>query len=189
LIVVASGSQDSSLAPLSAAIDEGTDVASFFRRPVLVSGNQVDRKDVLSDLRDAQLFHFAGHAVADANRVGLLLGPNAILSARDLVMRQPRNLSLAVLSACDTASGEEGKFTDINSLARTFVAEGVPQVVASRWRVDSTVTRQLMLIFYSNLMSGKTPAESLRAAGLAIRKFPNYQHPFYWASFSVFGSS
>jgi CHAT domain-containing protein len=61
--------------------------------------------------------------------------------------------------------------------------------VASRWGVDSNVTRQLMRVFYANLTSGKPPAESLRAARAAIRNTPSYQHPYYWASFAVFGSS
>jgi CHAT domain-containing protein/tetratricopeptide (TPR) repeat protein len=189
LIVAAWGAANPSLPALAEASNESDDVASFFQGPVLVSGRQVDRKEVLRDLQDARIFHYAGHAVADANRVGLLLAPNAILSARDLMNWRPRNLRLAVLSACDTARGEEGKFTDISSLVRALVADGVPQVVASRWRVDSGVTRQLMRTFYSNLMSGKTTTASLQAASLSIRSHPNYQHPFYWASFSVFGTS
>jgi len=51
------------------------------------------------------------------------------------------------------------------------------------------MTRQLMHVFYSNLMTGKTPAESLRAASAAIRSIPAYHHPYYWASFAVFGTS
>ena len=78
---------------------------------------------------------------------------------------------------------------DLNSVARTLVAAGVPDVVASRWRVDSTITRQLMRVFYSNLISGQSPAESLRAASSAARNIPSYHHPYYWASFAVFGTS
>jgi len=188
LIVAAWGPANSSMPVLTEASNESNDVASFFQRPILVSGSQVDRREVLRDLQDAEVFHYAGHGVADVNRVGLLLGPNTLLSAHDLMNWHPRDLRLVVLSACDTASGETGKFTDISSLVRTLVADGVPQVVASRWRVDSGGTRELMRAFYSNLMSGKTPAASLHAATLAIRSRPNYQHPFYWASFSVFGS-
>ena len=93
------------------------------------------------------------------------LGPDSLLSAHDIATLRLRNLKLAVLSACDTANGDEGTSADLNSVARTLVAAGVPDVVASRWRVDSTITRQLMHVFYSNLISGKSPAEALRAAG------------------------
>jgi CHAT domain-containing protein len=189
LVVVASGGSDSSLALLPGAELEGTEVASFFRKAVLISGREVTRGEVLAQLRDAQLLHFAGHAFAGFNRVGLVLGPSSLLSSHDIATLRLRNLRLAVLSACDTANGDEGTSADVNSIARTLIAAGVPDVVASRWRVDSTITRQLMRLFYSNLISGKSPAESLRAASAAVRRTPSYHHPYYWASFAVFGTS
>jgi CHAT domain-containing protein len=155
----------------------------------LIHGHEVTRAEVLTQLRDARLLHFAGHAATGFNRVGLVLGPASLLSSHDIAALGLHNLKLAVLSACETANGDEGTSADGNSLARTLVAEGVPNVVASGWRVDSNVTRQLMRVFYANLTSGKTPAESLRAARAAIRSIPSYQHPYYWASFAVFGTS
>lgn len=189
LVVVPSGTPDSSLPVLSDATEEGKEVASHFTDANLISGRDVTRAEILSDLRKAQLFHFAGHALAGVSRVGLVLGTKGLLSSRDIVTLQPLNLRLAVLSACDTAKGSEGAPTDVNSLARTLVASGVPDVVASRWSVDSSITRMLMRAFYSTLMSGKKPAESLRAASIAVRNIPGYQHPYYWASFAVFSDS
>jgi CHAT domain-containing protein len=187
LIVIAAGSQDPSLIPLPEANEEGNDVAAYFRDAHVLSGLRSNRADVLRSLRDASVFHFAGHALAGVDGVGLVLGSGAILTSGDLVKLRPRNLKLAVLSACETAGGEDGSFADLNSIARTLAVAGVPQTVASRWKVDSTVTRQLMKAFYSNLMSGKTAAESLNAATLAVRTVPGYEHPYYWGSFAVFG--
>ncbi len=189
LVVVASGAANSSLPVLPGADQEGSEVASLFHNAVLIHGHEVTRAEVLAQLRDARLLHFAGHAYAGFNRVGLVLGPASLLSSHDIAALGLHNLKLAVLSACDTANGDEGTSADGNSLARTLVAAGVPNVIASRWRVDSNVTRQLMRVFYENLTSGKTPAESLRAARAAIRSIPTYQHPYYWASFAVFGTS
>jgi CHAT domain-containing protein len=174
---------------LPAADQEGTEVASLFRNAVLISGREVTRAEVLAQLHHARVLHFAGHAFAGFNRVGLVLGPASLLSSHDIAALRLQNLRLAVLSACDTANGDEGTSADGNSIARTLVAAGVPNVVASRWRVDSTVTRQLMRVFYSNLLSGESPAQSLRAASTAVRNIPGYQHPYYWASFAVFGVS
>jgi CHAT domain-containing protein len=119
----------------------------------------------------------------------LVMGPESLLSAHDIAALRLRNLRLAVLSACDTANGDEGTPADLNSVARTLVAAGVPNVVASRWRVDSATTRQLMRAFYASLVSGKSPAAALRAAGDTVRSMPRYRHPYYWASFAVFGRS
>jgi CHAT domain-containing protein/tetratricopeptide (TPR) repeat protein len=187
LVVVASA--DSSLAALPGADQEGTEVAGLFRKAVLISGRGITRGEVLAQLRDAQLFHFAGHAFAGADRSGLVMGPESLLSAHDIAALPLRNLRLAVLSACDTANGDEGTPSDLNSVARTLVAAGVPNVVASRWRVDSATTRQLMRDFYSSLVSGKSPAAALRAAEDTVRNVPRYRHPYYWASFAVFGTS
>ena len=187
LVVVASA--DPSLAALPGADQEGTEVAGVFRKAVLISGRKVTRGEVLAQLRDAQLFHFAGHAFAGSDRAGLVMGPESLLSAHDIAALRLRNLKLAVLSACDTANGDEGTPADLNSVARTLVAAGVPNVVASRWRVDSATTRELMRAFYANLVSGKSPAAALRAAGDTVRSMPGYRHPYYWASFAVFGTS
>ena len=188
LIVVASGAQDMSLIPLPEAADEGNDVAINFRGAKVILGAQLTRADVLQNLRDVRLFHFVGHAVARVDHVGLIIGPDVVVNSDDLVKLHPRNLQLAVLSACDTANGDAGSFADVNSIARTLATAGVAQTVASRWEVDSTVTRQLMRTFYSNLMAGKTPADSLRAATALVRTLPGYQHPYYWGSFAVFGN-
>jgi len=133
----------------------------------------------MEQLRGVQVFHFAGHALAGVNRAGLVLGPGEVLSARDLVALHSRNLELAVLSARETANGDSGTFADVNSLARTLAATGVAHILASRWRVDSTVTRQLMHEFYSNLSSGKSPANSLRAASIPVRGKPSKPIPLW----------
>ena len=189
LIVVASPTQDSSMPPLPEALQEGTDVASHFDDASLLTGTRSNRADVLRSLQDARVFHFVGHAIAGVDQVGLVLGPDSVLNWRDLVSLHPKRLQLAVLSACDTASGDDGTFADLNSVARTLAVLGVPQTVASRWSVDSTVTRQWMTVFYSSLMSNKTPAAALVAARDSVRNSPGHRHPYYWGAFAVFGNS
>jgi CHAT domain-containing protein len=95
-------------------------------------------------------------------------------------------LHLVVLSACSSAKGTRGGFSDAEGLARSLVARGVGQVVASRWPVDSGSTTILMKSFYRHLMERKTVADSMRAAQQELRG--GFPHPFYWAAFSVFGN-
>jgi CHAT domain-containing protein/tetratricopeptide (TPR) repeat protein len=189
LIVVAASGADSSMPVLPEAADEAKDVASRFEGATVISAQKATRAEILRALRSARLFHFAGHAVSSPAQSGLVLGADALLSSKDLMSLPLGNLKLAVLSACETANGDEGSFADENSLTRTLAAAGVAQIVASRWRVDSAVTRQLMREFYSDLLSGKSTANSLRAASFAVRSSPEHRHPYYWASFGVFGSS
>jgi CHAT domain-containing protein/tetratricopeptide (TPR) repeat protein len=189
LIVVSSGSNDRSSPPLPGANEEGSDVASYFVDPTIISGSSLAREVVFKRLRTAQLFHFVGHAIADSTGTSLVLGGHSYMGSNDLATLHLPGLGLAVLSACDSASGDEGTPADINSLARTFLAIGATHVVASRWQVDSEVTRQLMKNFYAELMRGKGPAAALRIAENGVRSTSHHGHPFYWASFDVFGAS
>ncbi len=187
LIVIAAGPGSATQFSLPEADEEGSDIASYFAHPVRMSGQEMTPDGVLRALHDVRLFHFAGHAVDEVVRSGLVLRPNLVLTSDAIEKNRPRHLRLAVLAACDTANGEAGMSTDLNSVTRTLLANGVPTVVASRWRVDSAATRQLMRVFYSHLMAGENVASSLRASSIVVRQKPGFGHPYYWASFATFG--
>lgn len=189
LIIASPGGYSSSSPTLPGVNQEAADVASHFNHPIFFSGQEILRRDILERLRTAEVFHFAGHGLVSGNRVGLVLGADSILSARDVADLQLRNLKLAVLSSCASANGNQGTGSDIDSVARTLLTSGVPQVVASRWSVDSEVTRQWMSLFYSKLMAGKSPEEAVQTASAGIRADPKLRHPYYWASFATFGNS
>jgi CHAT domain-containing protein len=78
---------------------------------------------------------------------------------------------------------------DPENLARAFLQAGVPQVVASRWNVDSASTVKFMDSFYGALLSGKPVTQSVKEAGSLVRSLPGKNRPYYWAAFSAFGQS
>ena len=69
-----------------------------------------------------------------------------------------------------------------------FVA-GSPSTVFSRWEVNSPGTTQFMAEFYSKLRSRQPISKTiaLQQSALALRRSTDYQHPFYWAAFSLIG--
>ena len=91
-----------------------------------------------------------------------------------------------VLSACATAVDDSG-LVDPQNLVHAFLRAGVPQVIASGWNVDSRSTAALMQLFYKTLAEGRSAPEALQVATGAIRSQPRTWHPYYWASFSVYG--
>jgi CHAT domain-containing protein/tetratricopeptide (TPR) repeat protein len=187
-VVFASVQSPSSGFPsLAETEEEAEEVSALFHHAKFLSGGKDPRELLIRTLPEAKLFHFAGHAIANVRTAGLLLGGNFRLEASDLERIDIHRMQLAVLSGCDTASGSSGGYSAVNSLTRTLMAGGARQVVASRWQVDSLATRALMREFYANLLSGKTPGESLRSAKGVIRQTPGYDHPYYWGSFAVFG--
>jgi CHAT domain-containing protein len=146
-------------------------------------------------LPKAEVFHFAGHAVSGADRIGLVLagGPGAngqsFLDASQLQKISLMNTKLAVFSACSTEKTADGSFDDSQSLVHSFLRAGVHRVVASRWDVDSAATETLMNEFYDRLLSGTPTAQALRLSELQIQKSKDHSHPYYWAPFSLFGKS
>jgi CHAT domain-containing protein len=94
---------------------------------------------------------------------------------------------MAVFSACATEKTLEGNFAEPDSLVMTFIHAGVPEVVATRWNVDSASTETFMAKFYGFLVSGLSVAQALRATDIEVRQNSAHTHPFYWSAFNVFG--
>ena len=65
---------------------------------------------------------------------------------------------------------------------------GAPSVVSSLWPVDDSATRALFEAFYAHIANGHAPANALRHATALIREQASWQHPFYWAPFTLIGN-
>ena len=73
-------------------------------------------------------------------------------------------------------------------LTRGFMYAGASRVVASLWQVDDAATAQLMGTFYKAMLKdGLRPAAALRQAQMELRKQKRWQHPYYWAAFTLQG--
>jgi CHAT domain-containing protein len=167
---------------------EAEDITRNFETARLLKGGQATLSRVSQELRKAEVFHFAGHAVASAGESGLVLS-DRVLSADLLENSAMQGLRLVVLSGCDTRRGSSGRNDDYDSLVRMFVRKGVPDVIASRWKVDSSATALFMEKFYSILISGRSVPESLREAQISLRDRPETSHPYYWGAFTAFAAN
>ena len=159
-----------------------------------IIGEQATEATIKTRLENASLLHLATHGILqksdhDLNSWLALANvvPNGIQDNKltiSEIFSSTLNAQLAVLSACNTNSGQisgEG----VIGLARAFLKAGVPTVVASSWKVPDEQTRILMEEFYDQLLAGETYANALRAAQLKVRA--QHPNPFYWAAFTVIG--
>ena len=95
-------------------------------------------------------------------------------------------IELLVLSACETAAGDRRAALGMAGVA---VRSGVRSTVASLWSVQDNSTAVLMTRFYQELLQTQAnKAEALRRAQLKLLNQPEYQHPYYWASFVLIGN-
>ncbi|MDB9373357.1 CHAT domain-containing protein [Nodularia sphaerocarpa] len=101
--------------------------------------------------------------------------------------QQSQVIELLVLSACQTASGDNRAALGIAGVA---IQSGARSTLASVWSVNDDATADLMVNFYQNLAKNNTKAESLRLAQLALLdgEDSTYKHPYYWAPFILVGN-
>jgi CHAT domain-containing protein len=168
---------------------EAKGIASRFRYRRLLMGPDINSEDIAHEFGKIDVFHFSGHATASTNRPGLILGTSSVLEISSFKGSGFLNPRLVVLSACSTANGATGAFEDQDSLARLLFGSGVPEVVASRWMVDSHATAEIMNDFYTRLFSGQSVSGSLQSAVRNLKTQKEYSHPFYWAGFAAFGKN
>jgi CHAT domain-containing protein len=176
------------------AVAEATSVAERFHSSILLISSDASALRVESELAKTDIFHFAGHATAGTRGIGLVMArksdgqhENEILSADGLTPEKLKHLQLAVLSACATEMGSESDANDSESLVRVLVRAGVPDVLATRWNLDSHAASKFTTDFYDALLAGKTPARALREATTRLRAVPETAHPYYWAGLNIFG--
>jgi CHAT domain-containing protein len=113
---------------------------------------------------------------ADANE------DDGILTALEISSAQLQNTQLAVLSACETGTGEFRGSEGIFGLQRAFKLAGVNYIMASLWQVPDKETAEFMNTFYEQWLSGMTIRQSFLSTQKKMRK--KYA-PYYWAGFTL----
>jgi CHAT domain-containing protein len=69
------------------------------------------------------------------------------------------------------------------------VRSGASATMASLWPVSDDATAQFMAAFYGAWQGGRiSKADALRQAQSQLLASSAYQHPFYWAAFSLLGN-
>ncbi len=136
--------------------------------------------------------HLAAHGIFDIENPlnsALLLARDkdndGMLKAGDLY-NLLLNADLVTLSACETALGKVSTGDDVVGFTRGFLYAGARSLISSLWQVDDLATRDLMVGFYTNLIT-LSKDKALRQAQLKVKQ--QYPHPFYWAAFLLTGSA
>ncbi len=96
---------------------------------------------------------------------------------------------LAVLTACETGTGQLNQGEGIMSLAHSFMYAGCPSVVMSLWKIDEKSSADIIATFYKYLAEGKAKSEALRQAKIEhIKESGNNAHPYFWAGMTLVGN-
>ncbi len=149
-------------------------------------------------LADYSTVHFATHGLFDPRfprQSGIVLSLfDAAGRQQDGFLRLSEIYSLdlpvdlVVLSACQTALGEEVLGEGLVGLTRGFQHAGASRVLVSLWSVNDRATAELMAQFYQAYENeGMPAAAALRQAQLAMARHPRWGAPYHWAAFVLHG--
>lgn len=187
------------LAPLPGARREAEALAKLYPGARLFVDRQATLEAFNRNAPQAQMIHFAGHAVAHEESPldsMLLFAPTGsedpgFLKARDIERLRLDRTRLVVLPACSSDRGAAATPAEgFTTLAWAFLEAGAPAVVAALWSLDDETTAPLMVSFHRHLRAGQAPESALRTAQLErLQGGPSArQRPSTWAWLEVIGA-
>ncbi|MEM6343859.1 MAG: CHAT domain-containing tetratricopeptide repeat protein [Bacteroidota bacterium] len=165
-----------------------------------LKGTKANPESFLALWNQYQFIHLATHALSNEafpDEAGIAFAHkekgSTMLRIKDLPDK-PWYAKMMVLSACQTATGQQVTGEGIISLARVFALKGVQSVVATQWNIGDEQTPKLIEKFYQNLQAGMPRDIALQKAQLSVIEGGDditYAdgHPKYWAAFSLYGDS
>ena len=100
--------------------------------------------------------------------------------------RRDKALELLILSACETASGDDRAAL---GLAGVALKSGARSALATLWYINDQASGELVVNFHRGVQSGKlSKAHALQEAQRTLAADPRYAHPAYWAPFLLIGN-
>jgi len=188
---------------------EVNEIKKYFKKPLIFIGKSATEDNFSKTSPFFQIIHIATHGYLNENSPmysGLAFSFNDQTNDIDLcnayeIFNLNLNCDLVVLSACETALGQnigtiggEG----VEGLTRAFLYAGAKSLVVSLWQAADEPTSMLMSEFYKNYIEkAMDKADALREAKLFLmkqsKKIGNnilpYSSPFFWAPFILIGAS
>ncbi len=153
------------------------------------------------NLMDKKVIAFATHGLLSRelenhDEPGLVLTPPEFGTIEDdgvLTASEIAELKLdsdwIILSACNTAAGNEPNAERLSGLANSFFYAGTRAILVSHWPVISSSTTTLTTTIFDTINREPTlqKSEALRRSMVSMKNSDDYSHPIYWAPFSLIG--
>ncbi len=143
--------------------------------------------------QDYNIVHMASHAVFGSRPENSFLltysGKLYVDELEQLVSASKyrgKILDLLMLSACETAMGDERAAF---GLAGVALSAGAKSTVATLWEADDQAAALVVEEFYKQFVGSDTSkAKALQAAQLKLLESDGFNHPSFWAAFTLIGN-
>lgn len=189
-----------SFSPLPFSVSETKGIKKIYDQVKVYSNSEATKSNFIKEAPGQQIIHLATHGFVDLSFdafSGLVLATNNDSTDDGLLMGyeiadMSLNCDLVTLSACETGRGKVIAGEGVLGLPRLFLKAGAKTVLMTMWKVDDHFTSELMPKFYDYFLNqGESKSDALRLAKRDLIKTENrtinYKHPFFWASFCLFG--
>ena len=106
------------------------------------------------------------------------------------IMSLDTNAELVVLSACNTAAGDEVGSEGFSGLAKSFFISGSKSILVSHWYVETLSAQELVINLFKNIKEHPelTVSENFKTTMIEqLNKDKEKSHPIYWAPFVIVG--
>jgi CHAT domain-containing protein len=184
---------------LSRAHAEATLVAAQYQTAVIREDADARIDRFLREAGRFEIVHVAAHGAENRLQPGrsfLALargekGEPGLLTAEAISGAGFAKTRIVVLATCEGGGGEMTGSEGTLSVARAFLAAGVPAVVASFLTIGDRTAESLFSAFHRRLATGEAPAEALREAQLELLRGADLQlrSPLQWGSVQFIGRS
>ncbi|WP_161634482.1 CHAT domain-containing protein [Mesorhizobium loti] len=202
--------------PLPGTAKEVDAIASILRGDdysvEMLTGKAASEHTLRKDMEQATIAHLATHGAYRDEKEGGVGAVNALwqsqvvlsqsgdrqsmkrddddgrLYGMELMNWDLSGLDLLVLSACETARGQETFVGGLRGLPTAIDIAGAKRSLLTLWPVDDAGTAAFMVGFYRRLAAGQTYPEALRQTRREARdgKISGAQDPRVWAAFVMF---
>ncbi len=136
------------------------------------------------------IVHIVSHAEFAKNIMdSFILTYNSKLTLNELekyIESNNRTIDLITLSACNTATGDQGWAA--LGLSGIALKAGAKSALATLWKVDDKATSFLIKRFYKNLRSSSKIKALQKTQNEFLDPRSKYPHPFYWAPLILIGN-
>ncbi len=181
---------DITLSDLPATIDEVNGISEYFENTSYLGSNST--VEAFRQSKNKNIIHLATHACLDNEDASF----NKLMFAKeDLPLLELESMvldsDLAILSACNTASGNIKPGEGVINLSKGFRKAGVKSLISSLWSINDRATGHIIQNFYGALNSSGEISSSLQTAKLQYleKADKRHAHPYYWAGLVFSGDS
>ncbi|KAE9397466.1 TPR-like protein [Gymnopus androsaceus JB14] len=164
------------LSPLPGTLEEAKIIQKYTlsTHTCHLSHDAATAEAVMHKMSKYDLIHFACHGIQDMQNPldSAFALYDQRLRLKSLMSLSLNNAQLAVLSACQTATGDENLPEEAVHLAAGMLAVGYPSVIATLWSIGDREAPQIADKLYANLLGnhGSYSREKKMSAAYALHK-------------------